>query len=163
MSGGRVRRRVPLDECGLPPHDERMIRVRFVGTILAMLTLLACGGCTSNDQKPVITYSTLPTREVQTVYPLEFAHVHATCQHILRDTFGYDSVNSNKDDTTGQGRIDATGERGSSVRIETLRSRDLESTSVTALAVQPGATEPSAERAREILQRIEKALWPAGM
>ena len=140
-----------------------MIRMRFVRTITAVLVLLACNGCASSEDTPVITYSTLPSREVQTNYPLEFAHVHATCQDVLRTALGYNSVSSTKDDTTGRGRIDATGEGGSSVRIETLRSRDLESTSVTALAVQPGATEPSAERAREILQRIEKTLWPAGM
>ena len=135
--------------------------MRFVRARVAALALLFGSGCASTDDKPELTYSTLPTREVQVVYPMEFAHVHATCQDVLRNALGYNSVSSNKDDTTGHGRIDAAGEGGASVRIETLRSRDLESTSVTALAVEPGATEPSAERAREILQRIERVLGPA--
>jgi hypothetical protein len=138
-----------------------MIPMRCVAFILAVL--LAVGGGCAAPERPEITYSTLPSREVQTMFPLEFAHVHSTCQDVLRNALGFNSVTSTKDDTTGKGRIDAAGEGGSSVRIETLRSRDLESTSVTALAVQPGAAEPSAERAREILQRVEQALWPAGM
>jgi hypothetical protein len=139
-----------------------MIRDRIVPLIIALLVALAGCGCASTGDRPEITYSTLPTREVQGVYPMEFAHVHATCQEVLRNALGFNSVNSTKDDTTGRGRIDATDADGASVRIETERSRNLESTSVRALAVEPGATEANAERAKAILQQIENSLWPAG-
>ena len=136
--------------------------IRMVRRLLYVIVALVLFGCetTPAAEKPEIKYSTLPTREVHTVFPLEFNAVHETCQHVLREELNYTSVSSTKDETTGKGRIDATASGGASVRIETERSRDLESTKVGVFAVEAGSSEPSDVRAREILEHIEQTLWP---
>jgi hypothetical protein len=137
--------------------------MRSAIALMIMLFAVVCpGGCATVSERPEIAYTTLPTREVHVTFPAEFEQVHSTCQEVLRERLGYSSVSSTKDDKTGEGRIEAQHADGSSVRFQTVRSRDLASTSVTVLAADAGSNRASENRALEALKLVEKVLWPGG-
>lgn len=125
------------------------------------LILAACtiAGCATTGDRADVKYSNLSTREVQAIYPADFEAVHAACLNVLRAQLGYTVSSEDHDSTLGRSRIEAALSDGGSVRIETERSRDLASTSVKAFAVDAGASEASAERARAILDKVESVLW----
>lgn len=133
-------------------------------TIAGMMAALACAimlctGCTSGSKPPEIEYATLPTREIQADFPAELNKVHEAALRCLRDELGYTISAARIDEKKGTSRIDGTRNDGSSVRVETERSRDMQSTQVRVFTVSAGSKSGDTGKAREILDHIRDAVW----
>lgn len=140
----------------------RPTRSPIVPVALALTCLFALPGCEAitGPTAPVV-YSDLPSREVQATYPADFAKVYSAAQRVVRDELGYTLSDDSIDKTTGRARFLGTLADGSTARVEMERSRDLATTRVTVFAVEAGSTTANADKARDILQRIENIVAPA--
>ena len=133
---------------------------RITAVIGYLIAALALPGCSSEPKAPEIEHVMLPTREMQATFPAEFKKVHEAALRCVRDQLGYTVNASHMDVTKGRGRIDGSLSDGGTVRVETERAHDPESTQVQVFAVNAGSKTGNTEVADNILDRLRSALWP---
>ncbi len=145
-----------LHDVGMTSMRTAMIAVLSTSMIMMATALSGC----ASAERPDIAYVSLPTREMQAIFPAEFGRVHAACLKVVRDELLFQPGAIERDDSAGRSRFTAANADGASLRFTLERSRDLASTTVKVFAVNAGATEASADSARDVLARIDSELWP---
>jgi hypothetical protein len=130
-----------------------------------LITMLVFGfvgfgltGCSTPKDRPSIAHVTLPNREVQATLAFAPRQVHQAAERCLRNELGYSISAAEMNNTTGEGRIDATNSDGESVRVETMPGPAYQSAIVQVFAVPAGSRAGDVERAGVILDRIADTL-----
>jgi hypothetical protein len=121
-------------------------------------------GCDSSPAmaRPALHVVTLPSREAQATIHDDLMVVHDAALRCVRDELGYEITTEKIDERTRTARIDAAKPDGASVRIESKANRDFETTLVQVFAVDAGSTTGNAQRAGDIVDRIDAMLWGSG-